>query len=50
METTRETQQLAQSHEQANRELQELFQADEESLTPGTLEASSTLDKSSHHP
>lgn len=44
METTREEQQLAQSHAQANQELQELFEADEESLTPGTLEASSTLE------
>ncbi|WP_344702201.1 monovalent cation:proton antiporter-2 (CPA2) family protein [Halomonas cibimaris] len=39
MEASREEQQQPQSHAQANRELQELFQADAESLTPGTLEA-----------
>ncbi|MGO1626280.1 MAG: monovalent cation:proton antiporter-2 (CPA2) family protein [Halomonadaceae bacterium] len=48
METSREQQQLAQSHAEANQELQELFEADEESLTPGSLEASS-LEKPFHH-
>ncbi|GAB2716189.1 monovalent cation:proton antiporter-2 (CPA2) family protein [Halomonas garicola] len=38
MEASREEQQQPQSHAQANRELQELFEADAESLTPGTLE------------
>ncbi|WP_311946736.1 monovalent cation:proton antiporter-2 (CPA2) family protein [Halomonas piscis] len=41
MEASREEQQQPQSHAQANRELQELFEADAESLTPGTLETPS---------